>query len=111
MLTAALILLCTAPAVHDGDSLRCNGERVRLIGIDAPELADSPRCHDARKARSDCDQKRAIASRDHLRSLTRGEVRCESVSRDRYARVLARCWSGSVDLNAAMVEAGHAKPY
>lgn len=110
MLTA-LILTCMSPAVHDGDSLRCDGERVRLIGIDAPEMADSPRCHDARKARSDCDQGRAIASRDYLQSLTRGKVRCETVSRDAYARVLARCWSGGVDLNAAMVEAGHAKPY
>lgn len=108
---ATLILLCAAPAVHDGDSLRCDGERVRLIGIDAPEMADSPRCKDSRRLRSDCDQQRAIASRNYLRSLTRGEVRCESVSRDAYARVLARCTAGDVDLNAAMIEAGHAKPY
>lgn len=111
MLAAALILLCTAPAVHDGDSLRCDGERIRLIGIDAPELADSPRCKDARKARSDCDQKRAVASRDYLRSLTRGEVRCTVEVRDRYGRALARCSAGGVDLNAAMVRAGHARRY
>lgn len=111
LLAAALILLCTAPTVHDGDSLRCDGERVRLIGIDAPELADSPRCHDARKARSDCDQGRAVVSRDYLRSLTRGEVRCTVEARDRYGRALARCNAGGVDLSAAMIEAGHAKPY
>jgi len=111
MLTAALILLCAAPAVHDGDSLRCNNVRVRLIGIDAPELADSPRCHDARKAKSDCDQTRAIASRDYLRSLTRGEVRCTVEAQDRYGRALARCSAGGTDLSAAMIEAGHAEAY
>lgn len=84
---------------------------MRLIGIDAPELADSPRCHDARKVRSDCDQRRALASRDYLRSLTRGEVRCAVEARDAYARALARCSAAGVDLNAAMVEAGYAKPY
>jgi len=108
MLAAALILLCTAPAVHDGDSLRCNDVRIRLIGIDAPELADSPRCKDARKARSDCDQGRAIASRDYLRGLTRGEVRCTVEARDRYGRALARCNAGGVDLGEAMIKAGMA---
>ena len=105
---AALILICTAPAVHDGDSLRCQGERVRLVGIDAPEMADSPRCKDERRVRSNCDQDAAIRSRDYLRSLTRGEVRCSVVGRDRYGRALGRCSSDGIDLNRAMVRAGMA---
>lgn len=28
----------TGCTVNDGDTIRCNGERVRLLGIDAPEL-------------------------------------------------------------------------
>lgn len=111
MLAAALILICTAPAVHDGDSLRCQGERVRLAGIDAPEMADSPRCNDERRARSNCDQDAAIRSRDYLRSLTRGEVRCSVVGRDRYGRALGRCLSAGVVLSRAMVRAGMAKRY
>lgn len=110
MLTV-VILICLAPAVHDGDSLRCDGERVRLIGIDAPEMADSPRCKDSRRARSDCDQERAVASRGYLRSLTRGEVRCTVDGLDRYGRSLARCTSGGVDVNRAMVRAGMAVQY
>ena len=108
MFAITTILICLAPAVHDGDSLRCNGERIRLIGIDAPELADSPRCHDARRARSNCDQKAALASRDYLRSLTRGEVRCRIEARDRYGRALAKCQSAGVDLGKAMIAAGMA---
>ena len=33
---------CPSPVVTDGDSLRCS-ERVRLLGIDAPELGQCPR--------------------------------------------------------------------
>jgi hypothetical protein len=43
---AASTFFCTAPQVHDGDSLRCGGERIRIANIDAPELPDSPRCTD-----------------------------------------------------------------
>ena len=108
---AALILSCIAPSVHDGDSLRCQGERVRLVGIDAPEVADSPRCKDGRRARSDCHQGRAVSSRDYLWSLTRGEVRCTVTGRDAYGRALARCVSDGVDLNRAMLRAGMARRY
>ncbi|WP_374597932.1 thermonuclease family protein [Sphingosinicella sp.] len=111
MFAAALILSCLAPPVHDGDSLRCQGERVRLVGIDAPEMAESPRCKDARRFRSDCDPGRAAASRDFLRALTRGEVRCTVTGRDAYGRALARCVSDGVDLNRAMLRAGMARRY
>lgn len=111
MFAAVATLICLAPAVHDGDSLRCDGERVRLIGIDAPELADSPRCHDARRNRSDCDQTAALASRDYLRSLTRVEVRCSVEARDRYGRALARCQAGGVDIGEAMIKAAMARRY
>ncbi|CAN5328994.1 hypothetical protein BH10PSE4_BH10PSE4_48660 [soil metagenome] len=36
--TAAAIIACTAPAVHDGDTIRCGKESVRLFGVDAPEV-------------------------------------------------------------------------
>ena len=111
MFVAALFLSCIAPSVDDGDSLRCQGERVRLVGIDAPEMAESPRCKDGRRVRSDCHEGRAVASRDFLRSLTRGEVRCTVTGRDAYGRALARCMSDGVDLNTAMLRAGMARRY
>ena len=35
---AASIIACTDPSVHDGDTIRCGAERVRLFGVDAPEV-------------------------------------------------------------------------
>jgi micrococcal nuclease len=34
----AALFLCLAPVAVDGDTLRCGGDLVRLIGIDAPEM-------------------------------------------------------------------------
>lgn len=38
----AAAFICAYPAVHDGDTFRCHdGPRVRLWGVDAPELKTS----------------------------------------------------------------------
>jgi endonuclease YncB( thermonuclease family) len=33
---------CAQLSVHDGDTIRCGVERIRLANIEAPELPDSP---------------------------------------------------------------------
>ncbi|WP_313441010.1 hypothetical protein [Novosphingobium sp.] len=64
-------------SVHDGDTVRlCDGERLQLINIDAPEVAGSPRCSAQSRARLAaspnppwCDDEAGAASRDQLRAL------------------------------------------
>ena len=91
--------------VADGDSLVMRGVRIRLEGIDAPELAQS--C-----TRGGIDYPCGREARDALVKMVAGRtVSCESARRDRYERVLARCVSGEVELNRAMVEAGWALAY
>lgn len=93
---------CQSPTVTDGDSLRCSGQRVRLIGIDAPEMPGS--CRPGRQ----CVQGDPYAARDYLVLLTRTTVRCRSEGQDRYGRTLARCTANGVDLSCAMIRSGHA---
>jgi endonuclease YncB( thermonuclease family) len=101
-LMAAAIIACTAPAVHDGDTLRCGGERVRLFGVDAPEL---------RRGQTPA-QPFAYQARDELFRLTRGRVGCRFVERDRYGRFVGRCWSDATpDVNAAVIRSGYATEY
>ncbi len=101
-LIAAAIIACTAPQVHDGDTLRCGADRVRLFGVDAPEV---------RRGQT-AAQPFAYAARDELVRLTRGRVGCRVVDRDRYGRFVGRCWSdASPDLNAALIRSGFATEY
>jgi len=85
----------------DGDSLRLGEERVRLLGIDAPEL-DQP-CDRRGGTQWPC----GVHARDRLATLLRGgDVQCVGEGRDRYNRVLARCTVGGRDLAGQMVASG-----
>ena len=88
----AVAALCLALSVHDGDTIRCGSERIRLEGIDAPELAGSERCSPRRvKALASsanpswCDTRKGLASRDELEAfLERGSVRIDRRGTDRW---------------------------
>lgn len=96
-LLAGAVIACTAPTVHDGDTLRCGPDRIRLFGVDAPEV---------RRGKTPAEPL-AYEARDLLTRLTRGRVGCRVVDEDRYGRKVARCWSSaSADLNAAMIRSG-----
>lgn len=93
--------------VVDGDSLEIGTTRVRLFGIDAPEL--DQQCLDPKGRDYPCG--------DHARAALRrlvGErpVRCLREGRDRFGRVLARCSNaGGDELNTALVRTGWAVAY
>ena len=92
--------------VIDGDTVSIGGESVRLHGIDAPEIGQ--RCVVASGRQADCG---AIA-RDALRDrIGDRRVLCEGGERDRYGRLVARCFVGDEDLGRFMVAQGHAVAY
>ena len=88
--------------VVDGDSLESDGERLRLRGIDAPELGQT--CD--RDGRSyPCGR----ASRDALAGLAKTDrLECRGWQRDRYGRLLATCTAGGGEINRRLVELGWA---
>lgn len=88
--------------VVDGDTLVLDGKRIRLVGIDAPELRQV--CQ-----RDNQPWPCGKGARDHLDALI-GDAKttCDAGGSDRYGRLLAVCSSGGRDLNAAMVGAGYA---
>lgn len=99
LLAAVVLSGCVAT---DGDSLRCGAERVRLLGVDAPEMG---RCATGRR----CAPGDPIASRDNLRRLVNGKpIRVDRVGQDRYGRTLAVVYAGGLDLSCAQLKAGHA---
>lgn len=91
--------------VVDGDTLGLAGRRIRLVGMDAPELTQT--CDLGGKPYA-CGE----VARDALVSLTRGfAVTCHAQGRDRYGRLLAMCEAAGLDLGASLVRNGLAVPY
>jgi endonuclease YncB( thermonuclease family) len=85
----------------DGDSFRIGEHRIRLLGIDAPELRQT--CLDNEGQSWPC----GIAARNRMAQLlAQGEVQCQPEGTDRYQRLLAYCTAGKDDLGARLVGEG-----
>jgi endonuclease YncB( thermonuclease family) len=88
--------------VVDGDSLEIAGQRIRLFGIDAPELHQDCRTADGNVY--DC----GAAARRALAELVGGHaITCMPVGTS-HDRAVARCQANGRDLGEALVRAGHA---
>ncbi len=88
--------------VIDGDSLVLDGYRVRIVGLDAPEIGQTCTANGADVA---CGEKATQA----LNAIVTGrEIECRVVDEDRYQRLLARCFIGNDDIGERQVSAGWA---
>ncbi|MFG1431858.1 thermonuclease family protein [Xanthobacter sp. V2C-8] len=107
--------LSGAARAVDGDTLELDGRRIRLEGIDAPELHQTCGREDGGAAVSwPC----GTAARTALAELARGgPLTCATRRNDAYGRALARCTTRSpgadteIDLGAEMVRRGLAVSY
>ena len=112
----ALSLLATAAAaciasVHDGDSIRlCDGERIRIANIDAPEMPGSPKCQRGRNGW--CDYRLSVQSRDALQALlVSGPVKIDRQGTDAYGRTLARVSVNGRDVGLYLISLGLARQW
>jgi endonuclease YncB( thermonuclease family) len=89
--------------VIDGDTLRIGAVRVRLTGLDAPEIDQT--CTDASGRDWGCGRE----AKAYLADLAdKRLISCRPSGRDRYGRTLAKCAADAADLGAAIVTAGWA---
>lgn len=98
---AAAGMITGQAEVVDGDGLLIGPVRIRLNGIDAPELGQ----HCAKRGGGNwpCDE----AAADRLEQLITGkEVACEPIDRDPYGRVIAHCTADGVDLARTLAAEG-----
>lgn len=99
MITA--IILAAAIAVIDGDTIRAGDERIRLLGIDAPEI------HGCRQGRA-CVPGDGQASRRSLQSMMAGRISVQRVGQDRYGRTLAQVYADGRNLACEQLRRGQA---
>lgn len=110
-LSQANQLIISNIRVVDGDTLYAitkdgKKQKLRLHGIDAPELKQF--CLDQNNRKYACGQQ----AKTYLQTLISRQMRCDILDKDRYNRLIARCFHHSgADICAEMVQAGHAIAY
>jgi len=105
------------PRIVDGDTVHIKEYRIRLEGIDAPEIRQ--KCKKEKLKISlfigftfykdyNCGE----VSKENLElKVGRSKIKCISSSKDRYERYLAKCFKDKINLNKWMVRNGHAVAY
>lgn len=98
--------------VTDGDTIKIDKVKIRLWGIDAPELKQT--CTKDDKAYS-CGKAAKLALESFINAKNafggQGELACQVIEIDRYQRKVARCTLDGADLGRMMVRLGYAVEY
>ena len=84
----AALFFASALTVVDGGMLRVNGEPIRLLGIEAPEIIS--RCRKRKACQPDSSQQ----SRESLKHALRDPITIVPVVRDAYGRTVAIVYAG-----------------
>ena len=103
--------------VIDGDTVHINNFKIRLEGIDAPEMRQKCK-KEFLKISSTIgfifykDYNCGEVSKKKLKDkINESEIKCISSSKDRYKRHIATCFKGQTNLNQWMVRNGYAIAY
>ena len=102
-----MMIDCPSAYVVDGDTLRCGPDRLRLLGIDAPEMGQCPRWRVCAPGDGRASKARLVAA------LRFGPIHYKPVTMDRYGRQVAVVWAGRVNLSCWQLQQGQAiyKPH
>ena len=105
------------PRIIDGDTVHINGKKIRLEGIDAPEIKQ--------KCKKPLLQISSLigfqlsksypcgftSTKKLINKIGTSRIKCISSSKDKYKRYLATCYKKNINLNKWMVRNGYAVAY
>ena len=99
------IIFADSLRVVDGDTIVLNGEKIRFIGIDTPELKQTCMQDDKKL---DCGM---TAKMLLVKKIGNNTPECISVGKDVYKRTLAECFVNGESLSSFLVRSGYAFAY
>ena len=105
------------PKIIDGDTVHINTNKIRLEGIDAPEIKQKCKKPFLKVSaiigfefnkNYSCG---VVAKMKLIGKINNSKIKCISASKDRYKRYLATCYKDKINLNKWMVRSGNAVAY
>ena len=105
------------PKIVDGDTVHINNKKLRLEGIDAPEMKQQCKKESLKISfiigftfykDYNCGK---ISKEKLIDKINGSEINCISTSKDRYKRYIATCFKEKTNLNQWMVRNGYAIAY
>ena len=94
-------VLCVSLVVTDGDTFVCNDERIRIVGLDAPETYF---------AECDAEYRLGVVAKRRIQELIAGaNLEIRRAGKDRYDRTLARVIADGIDVAEPMISEGLAR--
>ena len=103
--------------VIDGDTIHIKSFKIRLEGIDAPEMKQKCKKESVKisliiginfENNYACG---VISKKKLISKINNTLIKCISLSKDRYKRYLATCYKNNINLNKWMVNNGYAVAY
>jgi len=100
--------------VIDGDTIKINNKKIRLHGIDAPEIKQL--CKRvfltiyifSFQEKYKCGE---ISKKRLKKFVGNSAIKCKVEGTDRYKRILGTCYKKKININSKMVKNGHALAY
>lgn len=91
--------------IIDGDTLKINGTKIRLVGVDAPEISQKCKTHGHVENCGEIVKLRLVQA-------TSNEITtCYSHGKDYFGRVLAECYVNDININKWLLREGLAVYY
>ena len=91
--------------IIDGDTLKINGTKIRLVGVDAPEISQTCKTHGHIE---NCGE---IVKLRLVQATSNEDTICYSHGKDFYGRILAECYVNDININKWLLREGLAVYY
>ena len=100
------IVSTTKVIITDGDTIKFNNKKIRLHGIDTPEIKQL--CKNKSDENYKCGVKAKLAL---INLISSHQVKCSIHGTDRYKRLIATCFVKGININEWLVKEGWALAY
>ena len=100
------ILSTTKVIITDGDTIKFNNKKIRLHGIDTPEIKQLCKNKDGEDYKCGVKAKLAL-----INLISSHQVKCSVHGKDRYKRLIATCFVKNININEWLVKKGWALAY